>query len=435
LQYITIEEEGASVNLMASYMNWPFRPQKYLLLLIILFSLALNILAVDQKLINFAQNIETSDAMVLADPQPSKKSTQVKGSPKLKGSPTKKSKSKISKKKKPTTPTSKPKKPKSKLKSSKKTKKGMTKNKKLSKKQKKSKLNGKKGKQSNKNQSKGKKVGDKSKVKKIAGKNLKKPAIRKVRYYHKPTAKMVQYLKNLTLIEEKKHALLVRNLTTTQKKLQQVESRVDQLGMRKFRITMRKQVHKLLDKLQYKGNVKIMIRRDPPKDPLDFRGEMRNAEDRSPIHHKMNFIMSKGNIPLKKAIHSLESKVSKKSATLKDRFSGLWKTKPKKPESAKTVSATSVKGLTLAPSSPLKPRKHRLRGRRVHRRYRKGRSPKFYEIDQPDILKPTKKILRKSKGVSKSPQVSSKPIPKSSLHPKTNTTAKNTKADPSLTKS
>lgn len=222
-----------------------------------------------------------------------------------------------------------------------------------------------------------------------AGKRIKK---RKIRYYHKPSANVTRYLHNLTIQEEKKHALIVQNLTKVEKNLGQVEQRLDQLGMRNFRLTMRKQVHKLLDKLQYQGNVKIMIRRDPPKDPLDFRGEMRNAEDRSPIHHKMNSIMSKGNIPLKKLIHSLEPKVSKKSPTLKDRFSKRWKKDPKDPKAATNIPATKMKALSLSSDSP-KPRpKRKLRGRRVHRRYRKGKLPRFYESDEdPSASKPSVK--------------------------------------------
>lgn len=387
-------------------------PQLGCVLLVMLISIS-SVHAIDQKWVNFAQNHGSTDEMALTDPkaapkskQPKQTLTQKTPTTKKPVSPVKKVVSKPAAKGKPTKPT----------------KKGAVKSKggkKPTKQIKGQKKTGKLTPEGKKNLKKSSKLNKKNKSLKKKGALKRK---RKIRYYHKPSANVTRYLHNLTVMEEKKHSQILKNLTKTEQTLGKIEKRVDQLGMRNFRLHMRKQVHKLLDKLQYKGNVKIMIRRDPPKDPLDFRGEMRNAEDRSPIHHKMNDIMSKGNVPLKKLIHSLEPKVSKKSPTLKDRFSKRWKKKPnklKKPESATPLASKAVKPMPLATSKSPKVTKKRMRGRRVHRRYRNGLKTKFYEIDSDTIEKSNKfpqpkPIFTNHKNKKITPRKSSKNKPKSS---------------------
>lgn len=114
--------------------------------------------------------------------------------------------------------------------------------------------------------------------------------------------------------DKARHQTLVKKIKTLEATLDSAEKKLMTLTDTSFTRTIQYQLASLLGKLQYNGDVKIKIKRDPPKDPTDFRGEMKRkkAYDKK-VRQKLNFIIEEGNKPVPRKTFSLEQQVKKDS--------------------------------------------------------------------------------------------------------------------------
>ena len=139
--------------------------------------------------------------------------------------------------------------------------------------------------------------------------------------------------------------------------------RMVQLRDDNFKDIIQYQLGSLLNKVKYKGNVVIKVKRPPPKDPVDFRGEMEHRkESKKAMRKKINQIIVSGNIPLKKHTDRIDTKVKKTSRLNLDRF----KPKPKIVTQLTPIILKSPSKVTAQPLKvDIKPKGHT--GRRIKR--------------------------------------------------------------------
>ena len=127
--------------------------------------------------------------------------------------------------------------------------------------------------------------------------------------------------------DKERHKRLLNKIKFLEQALDNANKRMIQLRDDNFKDIIQYQLGTLLNQVKYKGNVVIKVKRPPPKDPVDFRGEMEHRkESKKAMRKKINQIIVTGNIPLKKHISKIDNKVKKTSKLNLDRF----KPKPKK---------------------------------------------------------------------------------------------------------
>lgn len=129
-----------------------------------------------------------------------------------------------------------------------------------------------------------------------------------------------------------RHKLLVKRIAELDKTLQSAEKRMKDLTDESFRESINFQLESLLNKVQYKGDVVVKVKRPPPKDPLDFRGEMiHKAESNKTQKKRIMQIIQTGNIPLARHTLNMDSKVIPTSKLLKTKFNVKKQERPNLP--------------------------------------------------------------------------------------------------------
>lgn len=135
---------------------------------------------------------------------------------------------------------------------------------------------------------------------------------------HQSKPKVIQ--KKFKVIDHDKERFdeLVKKMNDLEKNLEQASNRLEGLTDEKFRESINTQLEYLMKKLQYKGDVKMKIKRAPPKDPIDFRGEIRHKTINKKFQvRKINQIISKGNDKIPKSTSNLDKHMKAESALKK----------------------------------------------------------------------------------------------------------------------
>jgi hypothetical protein len=176
--------------------------------------------------------------------------------------------------------------------------------------------------------------------------------------------------KGAKIIDEDKvrHQKLLKRINELEGTLKRASKRMHDLTDENFRDNINFQLESLLNKIQYKGDVVVKVKRPPPKDPIDFRGEMQHRKESKKRQIKrINQIIKVGNVPLPKHTIDIDPKVVKISKLKEDHF----KKKNIVPQTS-APSLPSKQQSGVRPSNGNKAGRMKRRGRAIKRKDRKA---------------------------------------------------------------
>lgn len=182
------------------------------------------------------------------------------------------------------------------------------------------------------------KIGVKGKV------GPKHPSIRKMVVVGPDGKKYVKIIDE----DSERHKKLLNRIKELESSLDKANKRMLLLKDENFNEIIQYQLGSMLNKIQYKGGVTIKVKRPPPKDPIDFRGEMQHRTESKKIQRKrINQIITNGNVKTKRKTANLDSIVKKTSSMNIHNFGAKAFEDKSKATPAVSKSAT-IKPLPLA---------------------------------------------------------------------------------------